>query len=158
MSDIEYSSTDISEIELVRPLWIKLNDHHHAHARAFRSQYEQWTFDDRKAQFEKIAAAGSLRVDLALDPETGRYIGYCVSSLSQEKAGEIESIFVEKDYRSRGIGSALVTRALAWLDENGSIRNRVPVADGNEEALEFYRRFGFYPRMTVLELKKDSPV
>ena len=114
------------------------------------------TFARRKAYFEKLAASGSLRLDLAFDLENGgKDVGYCVSSLSPEKSGEIESIFVEETYRSRGIGSALMKTALAWFGEHGSVQNRVSVSDGNEGAGEFYRKFGFYPRMTVLEQKKD---
>ncbi|WP_321505743.1 GNAT family N-acetyltransferase [uncultured Methanoregula sp.] len=155
MAFIEYHTVDTRDLELIRPLWKQLNTHHHALAKTFRSQYERWTFDDRKAYFEKLGAAGSLRVDLASDPETRRCVGYCVSSLSPEKTGELESIFIEEGCCSRGIGSVLVTRALAWLDSGGSIRNRVSVADGNEMAWEFYRKFGFSPRMTILEQKMD---
>jgi len=93
-------------------------------------------------------------VDLVFNMVTRRCVGYCVSSLSAEKTGEIESIFIEEKYRSQGIGSSLVTRALEWLDTKGSVRNRVSVGDGNEEAWGFYAKFGFYPRMTVLEQKK----
>lgn len=156
MPPIEYRTRDVSRIELIRPLWIGLNEHHHAHARKFRSQYEQWTFDERKAYFEGIAAAGSLRIDLAFDPATGRYVGYCVSSLSREKTGEIESIYVEEHFRSQGIGTALMTRALAWLEAECSVRNQAAVADGNEDSFPFYRRFGFYPRKTVLEQKREG--
>jgi GNAT superfamily N-acetyltransferase len=67
--------------------------------------------------------------------------------------GEIESIFVEAPYRSKGIGKALITRALAWMDSSGAIKKRVSVSDGNEGVWEFYRRFGFFPRMMVLEQK-----
>jgi ribosomal protein S18 acetylase RimI-like enzyme len=105
--------------------------------------------------FEHVAAARTLCIDLAFDLEnSNRYVGYCVSSLSQEKTGEIESIFVDEIYRSCGIGSALVTRALVWLDENGSTRNRISVSEGNEPVWNFYKKFKFYPRMTVLEQKK----
>lgn len=152
---LQYETTGIAGIELVRPHWDQLNQHHHANARVFRDHYEQWTFDYRKAYFERIAAAGSLRIDLAADARSGRYIGYCIASLSPDKDGEIESVFVEEAYRSRGAGSALVTRALSWLAENGSTRIRVSVADGNEEAFPFYRKFGFHPRMTVLEQKRS---
>lgn len=152
---VEYRSTDIIEIELIRPLWIQLNEHHHANARAFRKVYEDWTFENRKAYFCKLAETGPFRVDLAFDPEAVRYVGYCVSSLSQDRTGEIESIFIEEAYRAHGIGSALMTRALAWFDMNGSVRNRVSVADGNKDAFPFYGKFGFLPRMTVLEQKKE---
>jgi diamine N-acetyltransferase len=153
MPPFEYLTPGITSIELIRPLWIQLNEYHHKRAGTFRQHYEMITFDDRKTFFEKLASTGSLQLDLVFDPESDRYIGYCVSSLSQEKTGEIESIFVEERYRSKGIGSALVTRALAWFDANGSVRNRVSVGDGNEGAWKFYRMFGFYPRMTVLEQK-----
>jgi GNAT superfamily N-acetyltransferase len=112
-------------------------------------------FEDRKIFFERLAGTGSLRVDLAVDPETGRYIGYCVSSLSREKTGEIESIFVEERYRNLGVGSHLITRALGWLNAGGSVRNRVSVGDGNEDAFGFYQKFGFFPRMTVLEQRQQ---
>jgi len=154
--DPVYRSTDISEIELIRPLWEQLNDHHRRRARAFRNMYDQWTFDDRKKHFTRVAALGPLRIDLAADPLTGRYIGYCISSLSPEKTGEIESVFVVEDYRQRGVGKTLLARALSWLDTSGSVRNRVSVADGNEEASSFYWKFGFYPRMTVLEQKNTD--
>ncbi|HEX3001699.1 MAG TPA: GNAT family N-acetyltransferase [Methanoregula sp.] len=152
---IEYRKTDIADIELIRPLWIQLNRHHQANARVFRDVYARWTFDDRKEYFTKIAERGYLRIDLAFDPDPGVYAGYCISSLSEDHTGEIESIYVAEPYRSLGIGTNLLTRALTWLSNNGSIRNRVSVADGNENAFPFYRKFGFFPRMTVLEQQRD---
>jgi diamine N-acetyltransferase len=157
MITIEYRETDISEIHLIQPLWIQLNDYVCARATTFRTHFEQMTFEDRKSYFEKIAITGSLRIDLAFDPlRCGGYFGYCVSSLSMEKNGEIESIFVHENYRSRSIGSGLVKRALAWFDESGSVRNRVSVSEGNEAAWDFYKKFGFSPRLTVLEQKKPE--
>jgi ribosomal protein S18 acetylase RimI-like enzyme len=155
MTQIEYRTTDIRGLELIRPLWLQLNEHHHAMAGMFRSHYEQMTFNDRKKYFECVARTGSLRLDLAWDPVAGRFVGYCVSSLSEDKIGEIESIFLENGYRSQGIGSALMLRALVWMDEGGATRKRVSVGDGNEGAWKFYEKFGFYPRMTILEQKTE---
>lgn len=152
---VDYRTTDIAGIEVIRPLWAGLNAHHRAHARAFKDLYARITFDDRKAYFAGIAEVGALRIDLAFDPAAARCVGYCISSLSPESAGEIESVYVDVAYRSVGIGTALMHRALAWLDTNGSAVNRVSVADGNEEAFLFYRRFEFYPRRTVLEQKRE---
>ena len=155
MPSIEYRRTDIKDIDGIHPLWLLLNDYMHTKTTDFRNHFEQMTFDKRKEYFKKLAAAGILCIDLAFDSsDSNRIVGYCVTSLSQEKTGEIESIFIEESYRSRGIGSTLVTRALAWLDENGSTKNRVSVSEGNESVWNFYKKFGFYPRMTVLEHKK----
>lgn len=152
---VDYRTTDIAGIETIRPLWEKLNAHHHAHARAFKTLYEQMTFDDRKAYFAGLAETRALRVDLAFDPAVEKCVGYCISSLSPESAGEIESVYVDEVYRLQGVGTALVRRGIAWLDANGSATKRVSVADGNEEAFPFYRKFGFYPRRTVLEQKRE---
>jgi diamine N-acetyltransferase len=152
---IQYTSADITEIGLIRPLWEQLNQHHYDGARAFREVYSRWTFNDRVADFTKVAAARPFRVDLAQDPVADRLVGYCVSSVSREGFGEIESVFVEPSYRSHGIGTTLMNNALAWLNSHNPCRIRVAVADGNEDALPFYRNFGFFPRLTVLERKTD---
>jgi diamine N-acetyltransferase len=159
MSSIEYRRTDIREIDSIHPLWYLLNEYMSTQTTNFRSHFEQMTFEKRKAYFEQLASAGTLCIDLVFDiNDRDRYVGYCVSSLSKEKTcditGEIESIFVNDVCRSCGIGSTLVTRALEWLDEHGSTRNRVSVSEGNESVWNFYKKFKFYPRMTVLEQKK----
>jgi GNAT superfamily N-acetyltransferase len=113
------------------------------------------TFEDRKLHFRDLHESGQLRLDLAMDTTSGTYIGYCVSSVSAEMAVEVESLFVDKAYSSAGIGTALVTRELAWMDSCGVVRKRVSVGCGNEDTGAFYRKFGFYPRMTVIEQKTD---
>jgi diamine N-acetyltransferase len=148
---IEYQITDEKDLEKIRSLWEQLNEHHHAKASHFRHHYETWNFEDRKAYFDKIVGAGTLRIDLAFDKDRERYVGYCVSSISKERHGEIESIFIEEAYRSQGVGTELLSRALSWMDAKEVLRKRVAVADGNEDAWGFYRKFGFYPRMMLLE-------
>lgn len=121
MSSILFRATDIREIDLIRLLWENLNEHHRALAGEFTNYYSKISFEDRKEFFKRKAASGTFRLDLALDEGTGdRCIGYCITSLSEKLEGEIESIFVEQSYRLAGIGTMLVTRALAWLDRNGS--------------------------------------
>ena len=117
--DPVYRSTDISEIELIRPLWEQLNDHHRQRARAFRNMYDQWTFDDRKKHFIRVAALGPLRIDLAADPLTGRYIGYCiVRSLLKKPARSNRSSL-------RGITDS---GGLAKLSSRGHFPGWIPTA------------------------------
>jgi diamine N-acetyltransferase len=156
MHAVAYRTTGFSEIHLIRPLWEQLNEHHHQRASDFRSHYERWTFNDRKRYFSRLDETGKLRLDLAADTETGKDIGYCICSVSAENDGEVESLFIEPAYRSEGIGTALVTRGLAWMESLGTVQKRVSVGCGNEDACAFYRKFGFYPRMMVLEQKTGS--
>jgi ribosomal protein S18 acetylase RimI-like enzyme len=155
MHAVAYRTTGIDEIDLICPLWEQLNEYHHSRASHFRKHYERMTFGDRKSHFRDIALRGNLRLDLAADPATGRYVGYCVSSLSAEKTGEVESLFVEEAYRSAGVGTAPAARGLAWMESRGAVRKRVSVGNGNEDVWAFYRKLGFFPRMTILEQKTD---
>jgi GNAT superfamily N-acetyltransferase len=65
--------------------------------------------------------------------------------------GEIDSMFVEPEWRGRGIGRDLVTRALAWLDVQGATARAVAVATDNAAAWVFYERLGFVPRTVHME-------
>lgn len=152
MDGVESRATVSAEIDLIRPLREQLNAYHHARASRFRAQYERMTFKDRKSLF-RLHRSGQLRIGLARDTGTGRFAGYCDSSLTPDRNGEIESLFVEDGHRSRGIGTAFVTRAPGWMDSSGAERKPAAVSDGNESAGIFFRKFGFPLRMTVLEQK-----
>ena len=113
------------------------------------------TFEKRKDSLLKKAGAGKMRVDLAFDEESGRNVGYCVSSINSEKLGEIESIFVDAAYRGIGIGGSLMKKALFWMEQQDVAEKIVEVAVGNEQALDFYAQYGFLPRKMVLkQIKK----
>ncbi|MCG0275390.1 MAG: GNAT family N-acetyltransferase [Thermosediminibacteraceae bacterium] len=65
--------------------------------------------------------------------------------------GEIDSIFVEEKYRNYGLGDRLMKRALEWLNSNHVKTKIIMVAEGNENVLEFYKKYGFYKRRIILE-------
>ena len=54
----------------------------------------------------------------------GSDIGYCVSTINPEGFGEIHSLYVKKDHRSKGFGKRMVETALRWLDENNVQKKR----------------------------------
>ncbi len=85
------------------------------------------------------------------DIEKDLYIGYCISTVNKELIGEIDSLFVEKEYRKYGLGDQLMNRALDWLNNNKVKTKIIGVAEGNENVLEFYKRYGFYKRRVILE-------
>lgn len=151
---IEYLQNPQDSWSLIQPLWEKLRDHHAANSQYFKDYFSGVTFDARKKRLLDKTQAGLLHFGLAKDSQTGSFIGYCITSLNTEKEGEIESIFVERDYRLSGVGDGLMTRAVAWLDSVGAEKRIVSVAEGNENAFGFYRRYDFYPRLTILEQKR----
>ena len=72
-------------------------------------------------------------VELTVAVVDGRIVGF--SGLG---AGQLEMLFIDNDYRGRGVGSALLHAALARYPSL-----TVDVNEQNEQALGFYRHHGF---------------
>jgi diamine N-acetyltransferase len=151
MCNIEYVAMDQAGLDYIGPLWEKLREHHISRAGDLAFFFNRTTYTQRREGLLKIAAAGKMRVDLVRDVDSGRYAGYCITSLSPEMKGEIESIYVEPEYRGQGAGDRLMRRSLEYLDEQGAQRKVLAVAVGNEDVFRFYGRYGFVPRVTMLE-------
>jgi ribosomal protein S18 acetylase RimI-like enzyme len=55
-----------------------------------------------------------------------------------------------------GIGDSLMKKALSWMDQKGAMAKIVEVGTGNEQAFNFYARYGFLPRKTVLKQVRND--
>jgi ribosomal protein S18 acetylase RimI-like enzyme len=155
--NIEYIETDEHGLDLIGPLWAKLNEHHRERSPYHAAHFTGMTFDKRKRSLLEKSAGGAMRVDIARDKETGENVGYCVSTISKDGQGEIDSIYIEPVCRHQGIGDALMNKALGWMDGKRTTKRVVEVAAGNEEVFPFYRRYGFFPRSTLLRTVPDCP-
>jgi diamine N-acetyltransferase len=150
-SDITYVSGKEVLLDQIEPVWVELNKHMAQIATDFKQHFESMTFQRRKQQLLQKAKDGEMHIDLALDGQTDKVVGYCVSTVDDAKVGEVESICVLQAYRRSGIGSRLMSSALAWIDMLGASKKIVAVSAGNEVAFGFYALFGFHVRKTVLE-------
>lgn len=150
MNDFQFVTGGIELLDFVQPLWESLNEHHEINSSYFKENFINFKFQVRKNKFLKNSDL-EIKVDLikALDKEL--YVGYCISTINKESIGEIDSIFVEKEYRKYGLGDKLMVRALEWLNSNQVKTKIIGVAEGNEDVLEFYKKYGFYKRRVVLE-------
>jgi len=64
---------------------------------------------------------------------------------------EITDLMVLASERRRGVGRALVERALGWVKERGVERCETRVASRNSEGQHFWRSVGFGDLMDVLQ-------
>ena len=124
---MEYFSENEKLLNSIRLLWEGLNQHHFDLSPHFKQYYAEMSFGKRKAALLKKTANGVLRVDVAMDIVTGQNVGYCVSSVDEERTGEIESIFVASNYRRLGIGDSLMKKALTWMDKKVAVAKIVEV-------------------------------
>jgi len=150
MAEIEYVEANRNDLDIVGPLWRKLMQHHIERSTHFKSFLEKATFERRAKQIRDKSEDGDIRIDLARDVTTENIIGYCVSTITRDNQGEIDSIYVEPDYRGRNIGNNLMERALRWMDSKSVTSKMLVVAAGNEEVFDFYRQYDFYPASITL--------
>jgi hypothetical protein len=104
---IKYQEIGPTELEVIRSLWEKLKAHHIPLSPHFAARRDARSFDDRKQELMAKSAPGMLRVDLACAGVQEAPVAYCVASLCSDGTGEIDSLFVDQDYRRHGIGTVL---------------------------------------------------
>ena len=149
--NISYTKLNKDEIDIIKPLWEKLRAHHKELSKDFQERYAEFKFEERKEELLKKSENGILKVDIAKDNDADEIIGYCISSISENLEGEIDSIYLIEKYRSFGIGDELMKRSLNWMDEKGVKTKKIMIAAGNEDTIEFYRRYNFFPKHIILE-------
>lgn len=140
-------TTDINEI---KELWQGLTKLHTEKSPYFSDEFANMNFEKRMEQLGAKVGDGEIKIMLLIDNE--KKIGYCVSSYFDGE-GEIDSIYVDKNYRGFHLGEKLMESALDWLNAKEPKLIKLNVAHGNEEVFSFYEKFGFYPRTYTL-LKK----
>jgi ribosomal protein S18 acetylase RimI-like enzyme len=136
-------------LSLLKPLWEKLNEIHLHDSPHFKNFYEAFTFEKRIVSFDTIMPDNML---IQIVEHEGEICGYCISAITNE-TGEIESLYLEEKTRGKGLGETLCSNAIEWMKKRACKKIQVSVSYGHEEVFGFYEKLGFYPRMTMLQLK-----
>lgn len=138
-----------NELPLLKPLWEKLNEIHLHDSPHFKDFYETFTFEKRIVSFDTIKADNLLIQAVEHDNNP---CGYCISTITNE-TGEIESLYLEESVRGKSLGETLCSNAINWMKNRNCKKIQVSVSFGHESVFGFYQKLGFYPRMTMLQLK-----
>lgn len=149
VTNIHYIVGNEELLDYVKELWEELNYIHLKKSPYFQRFYGHNTFEARKKSILSSAQNGQIFINLAYDGSL--LIGYCISSIVDE-SGEVDSIFISADYRKKGIAGTLMGNALGWFEENNTKKLIIKVSVGNEEVFGFYAKYGFYPRLTELQM------
>ncbi len=80
---------------------------------------------------------------VAMDAQTGRVCGICLSSLVASDVGHITQVAVSKSMRGQGIGYELMRRSLQALSQHRCRKASLTVTAANEEAILVYQKMGF---------------
>jgi ribosomal protein S18 acetylase RimI-like enzyme len=80
---------------------------------------------------------------LAIDENTGRVCGMCLTSNISQEAGHITQVCVVPGLRGARVGYELLRRALRTLVDNGSSSVSLTVTCSNADAIRLYKSLGF---------------
>lgn len=89
----------------------------------------------------------------------GKIIGYLVGWIwikrlyRPVKTAELENMFVSPDYRSQGVGGALVKEFIKWCKKRQVKSVEVWAQHKNERGKQFYQTNGFAPARQMFELR-----
>jgi len=153
MPNVEYLQIGIDDIYLVKPLWEKLRLLHMKISSFFPERPAGLIFEERIKELIQKSRTGKFRIDLAKEKDKINYIGYCISSISDKNEGEIDSIYIESEFRGQRLGDKFMKSALSWMEEFKVEKISINVMYGNDRALPFYAKYGFYPRNLILHKK-----
>jgi len=138
------------EIAAIKHLWEKLNQMHYHDSIYFKDHFQTFTFEKRCNDFADLNDE-EIKINVLMDSE--KVVGYCIATI-KKAVGEIESIYVDDEYRKNGFGKKLVKENTDWLKKNKCKKIMVAVAYGHDSVFNFYMKLGFYPRVSYLQLKE----
>lgn len=137
----------IKPLETTEEIGGKAYVHCHAWKEAYAGLVDQAFLDGRTEEMSRQRAQRAFEngVSTLVAIDGDRVVGFvdygCYRWEDLKDTGEIYAIYVLKEYYGRGVGYALMDRALNALKEYRQIA--VWVLSGNERAIRFYNRFGF---------------
>ena len=147
---MKISNLNFTEIDKIRPLWEKLNKLHAQLSPHFQSYFENQTFEDR---LNSLTEKNHTAVFIA--HENSNIIGYCITSITNNE-GEIDSLYIDPEFRSSKVGKNLIKHAENWLQSYGVDEICISIAAGNESVHEFYQKQDYYHCSTTFVKKHNK--
>ena len=141
------------------PLWIGESDFHHE----LDPEYYTPTASDEDKQFEKYfldALATNDPYFLIAEMEE-KVVGFVMYKKGKADYfdtnivdfGEVLELFVDPDFRKKGIGEKLVNEVEKFFKEEGLAYLKLEASSRNDNAIKFYQEHGFEDHVTVMYKK-----
>lgn len=118
--------------------------------------------EDLRQEFEEILGSDNQKAFLC-KADDGKYVGFQTLSLRREyvegatssPVGYLEGIYVDKEYRKKGIGKGLVEVAQEWAQAHGCKELGSDTWDWNADSIKFHEKVGFTKVETLVHFIKE---
>jgi ribosomal protein S18 acetylase RimI-like enzyme len=160
MNDIRIRTANIGDLENIKELWLELHRYHMSLDSMRMYSINAWEI--RMVGFARaIQNTDCGRVFLAdID---NIIVGYLWCEIRHrdpgprdlpDKYAEIESLLVNENARSYGVGSLLMKASDIWFEENKIEHVMLSALAGNDIAISFYKKHGYRPTTIIMERMK----
>lgn len=149
---IDYKIISLKNLERIEPMWEQLINYLKDKSNKHKIEFQDKTFKNRIQPYLDKVNTGLSRLVCAT--HEGVDIAYCLSSITSKGIGEVDSIYINPDYRGNGIGEYLMRDAFHFFERNKTIQDIVMVSEGNENVMRFYESMGYELRYYTLRRKK----
>ena len=150
MRTLDVERLEEKDYGLIRPLLVDL----HLDEQPHFADHPQHSREEVESHLQRVSGrfVGE-NVVFAVRDEIGRVVGFCWCVLFDPGTGlegEVAEVIVDPDHRGRGIGEALLERAIGLFRERGVTLGYVWTRPDNEAAIRLYRAAGFKPNRQVV--------
>lgn len=127
-----------------------------AERRFIRTEEVPWTARELRRRFRRSWTETSARILAVADQRVVGDLG-----ITREKHANLRHVAelgmsVSREWRGRGVGSALLAEALRWAEWSGVEKVTLTVYPHNEAARALYRKFGFEEEGRLIGQSKKS--
>ena len=119
----------------------------------------KWPYEEAGIEYFRKKISGESGICFVAVAD-GKIVGYLTGYMFDKVAAydtilrsELDNIFVEDEFRGKGVGMMLVDDFFAWSKSHGAASVMVSAYYLNERAIGFYKKAGFAPLALKLESK-----
>jgi ribosomal protein S18 acetylase RimI-like enzyme len=137
------------DLRLIKPLLVELQLHEQQHY----SDHPQLSASQIEAALEVQPAFQGENVIFVSRDQAGRLAGFCWVVLFDPGTGlegEVAEVYVAQAHRGKGVGEALVRRAVELFEQRGVTLGYVWTRSDNDPAIRLYRSAGFEPTRQLI--------
>ncbi|MFB6245382.1 MAG: N-acetyltransferase family protein [Candidatus Nanohaloarchaea archaeon] len=155
MMNYELRIAEPDDLEIIKDLSVKLSE---KEAEEFDSTIDpEWNnTDEAEEYFQQRINENSGFAFVVEDNQ--EVVGYAVGGIRDAESyredlriAELETMYVEPDYRREGIRTEFVNEFQRWAEEKDADRMRVEVTSQNEKGISFYENQGLEDYARIME-------
>jgi ribosomal protein S18 acetylase RimI-like enzyme len=150
------------DADALAPVWLSMAGQHEAYSP------QEWVLIDDRGEaaerwktFFRESVGKEETIALVAAGAAGRPVGYLLGGmtgappvLAVQRRGQVRGMCVAESWRGRGVGRALLGRAIEEMRARGAANVSLSVASANEAGVRFYRSMG----LEVVAHKMTMPI